>query len=156
MKTFIFLIIIIIAFFSYIFMFSSDTDTHIQPEPENIETEMTNLESFEKSVYERAEKKPRLTSQNLEEIVELSGEKAQPISEQMTFDLLTKIIRQINQHYPQNLITLNTPMHSLLRTQEQKILFKEKITASFGIKANKVDGYMRKNKLLWDWVNVLQ
>ena len=156
MKTFIFLIIIIIAFFSYIFMFSSDSGTHIQPTPESMETEMTNLESFEKSVYERAEKKPRLTSQNLEEIVELSGEKAQPISEQMTFDLLTKIIRQINQHYPQNLITLNTPMHSLLRTQEQKTLFKEKVIASFGIKANKVDKYMQKNKLLWDWVNVLQ
>ncbi len=156
MKTFIFLITIIIAFFTYIFMFSPDINTNVHSPSKSIETKITNLESFEKSVYKKAEKKPRLTSQNLEEIADLSSDKPEPISEQMTFDLLKKIIKQINQHYPQKLITLNTRMRSLLQTPEQKALFKEKITASFGIKANKVDLYMQKNKLLWDWVNVLQ
>ncbi len=155
MKTFIFLTILIIAFFSYIFMFTPSTQKAISKQQQP-KIEIANLENFEKSVYEKANKRPKLTSQNLEEIADLSSNSPQPISEQMTFDLLKKIIHLINIHYPDKLITLNTPMHRLLRTPKEKALFEQKVIATFNIKQSEVKRYMKKNKLLWDWVNVLQ
>ncbi len=155
MKTFIFLIILIVAFFSYIFMFSPKTQKAI-PQQQKPKIEIANLESFEQSVYEKARKKPKLTSQNLEEIADLSSNAPQPISEQMTFDLLKKIIHLINRHYPDQLITLNTPMRTLIRTPKERALFQQKVTATFNITQKDAQKYMQKNKLLWDWVNVLQ
>ncbi len=182
MKTFIFLLILIIALFGYIFYTpaqqSTEKITEEQSAPtleavesdnttDTIEEEMEHLRKSNKPGKEepqaqsskRSEKSTdesfRLTK-NIQTQQGTANGTLPSIQEDITFVRIKEIIQRVNPHYPQSLIALNTPVASLLPAQSQKEAFEEEIASHFNINIAQVKHYMSKNRLLWDWVNMLR
>ncbi len=186
MKTFIFLLILIVALFGYIFFYASapqSTDEIVEAQPvptlERIEpndtsaaideeiTELVPAKHPENTQYvkqnNRTEREteiindaPTQKKQALNRIRANDSQKLTPIQEDMTFMQLKEIIARINPKYPQDSITLDTPMRSLLRNDSQREAFVQEIARNFHINHAQLTHYMARNRLLWDWVNMLR
>ena len=162
MKTFIFLFILLIAFFIYLFMYAPPHKDKKIEDP-TIANSLT-LDAIEKKVREIKEigqeepvdKKEYSFSENLRKSVVYQENYAKPISENVTFDTLVEIISKIKPNILKESVTLNTPMNLLLTSKEQKERFAEKIADTFKLSDTKTRELMKKNRLLWDWVNTLQ
>ncbi len=161
MKTFIFLFILLISFFAYLFVFSQ------KQREQKLDFNETDDSPSLRAIEKKIEKKFDSTDQNnkseeytfskkLKQSVIYDKEMQKPISENVTFDTLIEIISQIKPDYPKNSITLNTDMNSLLTTKEDKKRFEEKIQENFNLKEPRIKELMKKNRLLWDWVNTLR
>ena len=162
MKTFIFLFMVIMAFFIYIFTGNAGTKvkqpvstpkTDALPTLDDIESEMEKTAPFETTASVIISKQQAISAPDTEPFNESA---IPPISEHLTFDQLKNILLVCNPYYPKSSITLNTPVASILRTKAEKETFKSKIANTFHLNSREVEHYMQKNKLLWDWVNLLQ
>jgi len=158
MKTFIFLLILIASFFSYIFTVGSNR-VPSQGQPELVMQQTPTLEIIEKEsayneiseevqIYENAN--DTLTANNFDSLETPS------IPESMTFDTFSTILCQINPYYPKHAITLNLPLSSVIRTEEEKEAFRKKMQNDFHLPAKEIDQMMQQNKLIWDWINRLR
>lgn len=179
MKTFIFLLILIVALFGYIFFYASapqSTDEIVEAQPvptlervepndtsAAIDEEITELVPVPAKQNNRTEREteiiddaPSQKKQALNHIRANGSQKLTPIQEDMTFMQLKEIIARINPKYPQDSITLDTPMRSLLRNDSQREAFVQEIARNFHINHAQLTHYMTRNRLLWDWVNMLR
>ncbi len=162
MKTFIFLFILLISFFVYLFVYTpaekakkvNFSNTLNAPTLDAIEKKMRELSPVIKE--KKIEKKDYTISENLRDSIVYQEDTPKPISEHIAFDTLVEIILQIRPTYPKESITLNTPMNSLLIKDEDKERFKEKIGNNFKLQNGELEKLMKKNRLLWDWVNTLR
>lgn len=172
MKTFIFLLIAIVALFGYIFFTPSpqDHEEEIVPvapavtlasvEPnettDTIDTEMADTEmALLKNRMQRHATTPARTAPT-DTTSPVVKNDLPAIQEDMTFLELRGIVHRINPDYPRHLITLDTPMRTLLPTRSEQEAFVEAIGRQFHLNASQTKHYMTKNRLLWDWVNMLR
>lgn len=177
MKTFIFLLIVIIGLFAYILFYSSAQTERIEEIPslekvEKIEREI--LHTVEQDTPNKIESKtdmkrrlPQHTDTTvpsdttdmhsmLTHSAESADETLSPISENITYEQLRAIVTESNPRYPKALITLDSPMRSLLPDDETKALFKAHIAETFHLNDEQIEHAMKKNRILWDWVNMLR
>ncbi len=162
MKTFIFLFLLLISFFVYLFVYTpaekakkvNFSNTSNSPTLDGIEKKMKEMTTTQKD--NTTQNQEYTISENLRKSIVYQEDIPKPISEHIAFDTLVEIIFQVNPNYPKESITLNTPMDSVLIKKADRDLFKEMVRSSFKLSDSKIDELMKKNKLLWDWVNTLR
>ena len=163
MKTFIFLFVLVAIFFTYIFVANDRTApaTGGEPQPETEEPTLELLESQSDmpQLFESDSVWPQSSQTAPDEISRTDTfiDNATPsIPESMTFDQFTEILHRVNPHYPKSAITLDLPMHAIIRTKEEKARFKAEIIRTFHMSESTVEKYMQKNRLVWDWINLFR
>jgi hypothetical protein len=170
MKTFIFLLLVIIGLFGYILFYTNaQTDRAKMKKTPSLDK----IEQLESEVLQQADTyrnnstavstpstatgSEHLDTTDMHTVLSPKEEKRlAPISENVTFEQLQAIIVESNPRYPKSLITLNSYMRSLLPNDESRSLFKAKIAQTFHLSDAQIEEAMQKNRLLWDWVNLLR
>lgn len=163
MKTFIFLLILIIGLYYVIFTQTEDAPAAAQreqidmpaptptPTLEAIETIGEDENHVSAQAAERSPKSVPTTSST-----PANSHSLPAIEEDMTFLQLKSIIHTINPHYPQQRITLNSSIASLLPTQAARERFAKEISAQFSISEHDALSALGQKRLLWDWVNLFR
>jgi hypothetical protein len=166
MKTFIFLLILIIAFFTYIFTANSNNSNsdNQNKQVRSVIQQQPTLEILEDSMSHESIEKPKIeniysiTNEDLPnpDMDSLYKSDTPSIPENMTFDKFKAVLIQINPYYPESAITLNLPLSSVIRTPKEKQLFRKKMKEDFHLSETQIDYLLKKNKLIWDWINLLR
>ena len=166
MKSFVFLFILVAIFFTYIFVINNHT-SHVtinktQPETERPTLELLESQSNMPHTPQFFENDPiwsqpsETIPDNISQTNTFTGNATPSIPESMTFDQFTEILHRVNPHYPKSAITLDLPMHAIIRTKEEKAHFKAEIARTFHMPESTVETYMQKNRLVWDWINLFR
>jgi len=156
MKTFIFLLILIIGLYYVIFTQKEDAPAAAQTEQISMPASAPTptLEAIETIGEDHAEVPPK--SAPAASSTPANHHSLPTIEEDMTFLQLKSIIHTINPRYPQQRITLNSSIASLLPTQAARERFAREISAQFPISERDARNALGQKRLLWDWVNLFR
>jgi len=161
MKTFIFLLILIIGLYYVIFTQKEDAPAAAQTEQISMPASAPapTLEAIETigedHVSAQAAGKPPKSAPAVSS-TPANHHSLPTIEEDMTFLQLKSIIHTINPRYPQQRITLNSSITSLLPTQAARERFAREISAQFAISERDARNALGQKRLLWDWVNLFR